>query len=106
QTQRLLDAYDGKEPYEGLPKFMDAMVPAAVLKIAPTDRDHINDTFAFCSATGVNKTRVGKSIADGCFQTLRSLCDVQQLDSNSLLRRCVTNLRDLAADCELYRAER
>jgi hypothetical protein len=73
KTSHLLEAWDGKHLPAGLPAFMDQMVPAGVLKIAPADQEHLNGTFAFCSAVGFNQDRVATSIADGCFQTLQSL---------------------------------
>lgn len=50
--------------------FLDSTVNAAVLKIVPTDKEHINPTFAFCRAAGLEAETVQKSIADGCFRSL------------------------------------
>ena len=58
-------------------EFADSIVPAGVLQIVPTDKDHINGTFSFCRSVGMDKMRVQRSIADGCFQTLRAIALVQ-----------------------------
>lgn len=88
QLDYLLAVSAGKELPQGLPDFMDKAVPAAVLKIVPTDRDHLNRTFAFCSAFGLRRDVVSTSIADGCFQTLDSLTPVQTA-KDPLLQRTV-----------------
>jgi predicted acylesterase/phospholipase RssA len=54
-------------------EFMDNIVNAAVLKITPTDKKHLNGTFAFAKSVGFAPEKVARSIADGCFQTLRGL---------------------------------
>jgi len=58
--------------------FVDRTVPAGILQIVPTDKAHINPTFAFCRSVGMEKERVKRSIADGCFQTLRSIAAAQK----------------------------
>ena len=58
-------------------EFVDSIVPAGVLQIVPTDKDHINGTFSFCRSVGMDKVRVQRSIADGCFQTMRAIALVQ-----------------------------
>lgn len=50
--------------------FLDSTVNAAILNIVPTDKDHINPTFAFCRSVGLDELTVQKSIADGCFRSL------------------------------------
>jgi predicted acylesterase/phospholipase RssA len=60
------------------PGFVDDVVNAAVLPVFPTSAEHLNGTFAFCASTGLNRGRVQKSIADGCYQTLLSLAVEQQ----------------------------
>ncbi len=54
-------------------QFLDGTVDASILKIVPSDSDHVNPTFGFCRATGMKSQRIRKSIADGCFQTLVQL---------------------------------
>jgi hypothetical protein len=92
QIEHLLGFSAGKELPPGLPKFMDEAVPAGVLKIVPTDRKHLNRTFAFCSALGLRRDVVTTSIADGCFQTLESLVTAQT-DADPLLQRTVLALQ-------------
>ena len=59
-----------KEVGEKDAEFLDGVVSAAILRIYPSDKDHINPTFAFCSTTGMKPERVSRSIADGCFRSL------------------------------------
>lgn len=40
--------------------------------IFPIDTEHLNPTFGFASTTGLDLTRLRRSIANGCFQTLAS----------------------------------
>jgi predicted acylesterase/phospholipase RssA len=82
QTGQLL----AKKPEKLTPdevRFIDSMVPAGVLQVIPTDKEHINPTFAFCRSAGMQKARVQRSIADGCFQTLRSLAQAQRVTGRS-----------------------
>ena len=73
QISKMLHASANKQLPPGTPEFMDSIVPAAVLKIAPTDSKHLNGTYAFCRAMGLKAQTVRTSIADGCFQTLDTL---------------------------------
>ena len=50
-------------------------VNAAVLPVFPSSGDHLNGTFAFCSSLGLDPDRMNRSIADGCYQTLKSLAE-------------------------------
>jgi predicted acylesterase/phospholipase RssA len=75
-SQLLHDAYaDPVSP--PVANFMDGIVNAAVLKVTPTDQKHLNGTFAFAKSVGFSQEKVALSIADGCFQTLRSLIEPQ-----------------------------
>ena len=60
-------------PPDDVAEFMDSVVNAAVLQVTPTDKDHLNGTFAFSRSVGFSPWNVAKSIADGCFRTQRSL---------------------------------
>ncbi|MDP9114638.1 MAG: patatin-like phospholipase family protein, partial [Acidobacteriota bacterium] len=72
----LQDAYsNGISAPPAVGDFMDGIVNAAVLKITPTDKDHLNGTFAFAKSVGFSQDKVAKSIADGCFQTLGALIE-------------------------------
>ena len=75
-SQLLHDAYPNGVPAV-VEDFMDGIVNAAVLKITPTDKKHLNGTFAFAKSVGFSKETVALSIADGCFQTLRSIIQPQ-----------------------------
>ncbi len=55
----------------------DNAVTAAILKILPVDKEHINPTFAFCRSAGMDKERVRRSIAHGCFRSLAAFEDAQ-----------------------------
>jgi hypothetical protein len=55
--------------------FLRGVVNAAVLPIFPTDVQHLNKTFAFCKTTGLTSEKVLGSVADGCFQTFKTLSD-------------------------------
>jgi predicted acylesterase/phospholipase RssA len=59
------------------PHLVDGMVNAAVLPVFPASTEHLNSTFAFCASAGLDRGRVQKSIADGCFETLLSLAREQ-----------------------------
>jgi hypothetical protein len=61
----------------GFVPFIDSIVSAGVLQIFPTDAEHVNQTFAFSRSIGMNKERVCRSIADGCFQTMLSIVEAQ-----------------------------
>ncbi|HLI75386.1 MAG TPA: patatin-like phospholipase family protein, partial [Acidobacteriaceae bacterium] len=53
-------------------RFLQASVAAEVVSILSSDAEHLNPTFAFCRSTGLKKDRVQRSIADGCFQSLKA----------------------------------
>jgi predicted acylesterase/phospholipase RssA len=57
--------------------FVDEIVDAALLPVFPSSQDHLNGTFAFCASTGLDRRRVQKSIADGCYQTLLVIASEQ-----------------------------
>lgn len=94
QIGRLLQATEGCEADPDLDHFIDKTVQTAVLKIAPANREHINGTFACCSALGLKRKRVMKSIADGCFQTLRGLHTAQTTAPGLPLRSSADHLRN------------
>jgi hypothetical protein len=53
--------------------FVDGFVNAAVMPIFPADNDHLNGTFQFCKSLGLDREKVLRSVADGCYQTLKGL---------------------------------
>jgi hypothetical protein len=65
----LWKAYENT-PQEWNGAFADRIVASAVLEILPRDPEHLNGTFSFCRATGLNQARMRLSIAHGCYQSL------------------------------------
>jgi predicted acylesterase/phospholipase RssA len=68
---------------------LNGLVSAAVLPIYPSDEHHLNGTFNFCSSLGLDRNRVRRSIAGGCFQTMRELY-VRQSEGDTLIKRSLT----------------
>lgn len=64
--------------------FLDAVVDAGVLPVFPMDKEHLNETFGFCRSTGLHEATVRKSIANGCFETLRALVAQRGLAGKAL----------------------
>jgi predicted acylesterase/phospholipase RssA len=56
----------------------DKVVDAAVLPVFPASADHLNGTFSFCASTGLDRERVQRSIANGCFETLRAFAEAEK----------------------------
>jgi len=83
QTHALLQAWDGKQLPSEIEQLMDEIVPAAVLKVTPTNSKHLNKTFAFCKALVFEQDKVASSIADGCFRTFDSLVRAQKGEAGS-----------------------
>jgi hypothetical protein len=52
-------------------EFLNGFVAGAVVDITPTDANHINPTFAFCTSLGMRTQRVQASIGDGCYRSLQ-----------------------------------
>jgi len=67
----------------------NSIVNAAVLPVYPSDEEHLNGTFHFCTSLGLDRDRVRRSIAGGCFQTMRELL-VQQRDRSTMVGRSLT----------------
>jgi predicted acylesterase/phospholipase RssA len=55
------------------PDFVRSYVNVTVLPVFPTDKAHLNPTFAFCKSTSMDPKVLLGSIGDGCFQTFRNL---------------------------------
>ncbi len=94
QLKRL--PHDLSECLDGKEAFATGIVPGGVLKIIPTDPEHINPTFAFCASTGLKADRVNRAIADGCFQTFRALAQAQAHSHHqeSMVDRSITVLQE------------
>ncbi len=84
--------------------FCEGIVQGGVLKIIPTDGDHLNQTFAFCASTGLETDRVNRAIADGCFQTFRAFAEAQarSYDRETMLDRSIAALEE---HCRIPRIE-
>ena len=81
KTQRILLEIANADPLGPLSSkhIQDAKraVTSAILQIFPSDKEHINPTFAFCASAGLNKDKVRCSIADGCFRSLIALVEAR-----------------------------
>ena len=71
-TQQLLDA-SAADPEKVDAEFVNQIISTNVLAVLPEDAGHLNGTFAFCRATGLDHKKMGRSIGHGCFQTLAAL---------------------------------
>ncbi len=58
-------------------EFLNGIVNAAVMPVYPADADHLNGTYEFCAAMGMDRARIRRSIADGCFQTMLGIVRAQ-----------------------------
>lgn len=65
---------------------LNGLVNGALLPIYPADEAHLNGTFNFCASLGLDRDRVRRSIAGGCFQTMAELY-VRQHEKDSLVER-------------------
>jgi predicted acylesterase/phospholipase RssA len=70
-------------------EFLNSIVNAAVLPVYPSDEQHLNGTFHFCASLGLDRDRARRSIAGGCFQTMRELLE-RQRDSSTMVGRSLT----------------
>ncbi|WP_224240900.1 patatin-like phospholipase family protein [Hyalangium gracile] len=78
QVGRLLKA-PPRELSAGQQDFIDEIVDPLVLPVFPASHAHLNGTFAFSRSMGLEGDRVRRSIADGCFQTLRQVASPQNV---------------------------
>lgn len=77
QIERYVNAAPATARTRNVLPLVDGLVDAAVLPVFPASAEHLNGTFAFCASTGLEPWRVRKSIADGCYQTLRVFAEQQ-----------------------------
>jgi hypothetical protein len=76
QIERLRDAARAKgELDDAQRQIVAGIINAAILPVFPASADHLNPTFAFSPSTGFVPERVGRSIGDGCYQTLLALAE-------------------------------
>ena len=73
-------------------QFLNGIVNAAVMPVYPADADHLNGTYEFCAAMGMDRGRIRRSIADGCFQTMLGIARAQEEVPHSMTSRSVTAL--------------
>jgi predicted acylesterase/phospholipase RssA len=59
------------------PDFLDSFVNTAVMPVFPADADHLNGTFQFCESLFLDRDKVLRSIADGCYQTMKTVAEAQ-----------------------------
>ena len=73
-------------------EFLNGIVNAAVMPVYPADAEHLNGTYEFCAAMGMDHDRIRRSIADGCFQTLIGIARAQEEVPHSMTSRSVAAL--------------
>ena len=69
-NSKLFKEAASKDEFE---KELRGVALADVLKVEPSDDEHLNGAFAFSPVAGFDPARLQKSIANGCFETFRSL---------------------------------
>ncbi len=72
--------------------FLNGIVNAAVLPVYPADQEHLNGTYEFCSAMGMDREKIRRSIADGCFQTMLGIARGQEQGPYSMTGRSIAIL--------------
>jgi hypothetical protein len=77
---------------EGQEEFLNGIVNAAVMPVYPADADHLNGTYEFCAAMGMDRDKIRRSIADGCFQTMLGIARAQEEVPHSMISRSVAAL--------------
>ena len=105
QIARYIEAYKSKA-HTANAGLINSVVPAAVLKVVPADSQHLNGTFAFCRSLGLEKKTMRKSIAHGCFQTLRALavCDKDDVVLKRSMDACREDARIAAVTLRLQKS--
>ena len=73
-------------------EFLNGIVNAAVMPIYPADANHLNGTYEFCAAMGMDRDKIRRSIADGCFQTMLGIAKAQEEVAHSMVNRSVAAL--------------
>ncbi len=87
------DAVPGdRELPEKQESFLSGIVNAAVMPVYPADAEHLNGTYEFCAAMGMDHGRIRRSIADGCFQTMLGIARAQEEVPHSMVSRSVAAL--------------
>lgn len=73
-------------------EFLNGIVNAAVMPVYPADADHLNGTYEFCAAMGMDRDKIRRSIADGCFQTMLGVARAQEEGPYSMAGRSIAAL--------------
>jgi predicted acylesterase/phospholipase RssA len=94
QLREEADAGDAALPKER-EEFLNGIVNAAVMPVYPADADHLNGTYEFCAAMGMDRDKIRRSIADGCFQTMLGIARAQEEGPYSMTGRSVAALTKL-----------
>ena len=73
-------------------ELLNGIVNAAVMPVYPADAAHLKGTYEFCAAMGMDRDRIRRSIADGCFQTMLKIARAQEETPHSMTSRSVAAL--------------
>ncbi len=73
-------------------EFLNGIVNGAVMPVYPADADHLNGTYEFCAAMGMDRDKIRRSIADGCFQTMLGIARKQEEGPYSMTGRSIAAL--------------
>jgi predicted acylesterase/phospholipase RssA len=84
-------------------EFLNGIVNAAVMPVYPADADHLNGTYEFCAAMGMDRDRIRRSIADGCFQTMLGIARAQEEGPYSMTGRSIAALTRLGRVPEIVK---
>jgi predicted acylesterase/phospholipase RssA len=91
QLREEADPCDAALPQEQ-EEFLNGIVNAAVMPVYPADANHLNGTYEFCAAMGMDRDKIRRSIADGCFQTMLGIARAQEEGPYSMAGRSIAAL--------------
>ncbi len=94
QLREEADPGDAAVPKEQ-EEYLNGIVNAAVMPVYPADADHLNGTYEFCAAMGMDRDKIRRSIADGCFQTMLGVARAQEEGPYSMTGRSIAALTAL-----------
>lgn len=102
RDSRRIDGQLGQVRAEALPsdgalpkeqeEFLNGVINAAIMPVYPADADHLNGTYEFCAAMGMDREKIRRSIADGCFQTMLGIARTQEEGPYSMTGRSIAAL--------------
>jgi hypothetical protein len=87
QLSRVSTQPSQSAPTRETERFLAGIVNAAVMPVFPADADHLNGTYEFCGTMGMDVAKIRRSIADGCFQTLKGVARGQEAGPDSMVGR-------------------